>query len=245
MIIPGVTHMRGLIFAVLIAGHPSVGAASNETETADLLLKLMQSGRTVVSAHQDLFNDATKGDKGFTPEVFMDQVVQRFKLDANIDLRNPSVAPATAKLLWALVDAGKEVVAEFQPVLNKPGVGFKGFIPAKWGRMAADKFTQRTGVRLKLTSLNYRWPGNRPDDFEAEVLRLFQDPAYPRGKEYMKSVVTDGRQTMRVMVPEYTRPVCLQCHGEPKGEKDISGMKKEGYHDGDVAGAISVVIPVR
>ena len=31
----------------------------------------------------------------------------------------------------------------------------------------------------------------------------------------------------------------------PKGERDITGAKKEGWHEGDLAGAISIVIPMR
>jgi len=223
---------------------PSVHAA-NETETAELLLKLMQSGRSVIASHQELINDAHKADKGFTADVFVERLIQRYKQDTNIDLRNPAVSAATSKLLWSFLDSGKEVVGNFQPLINRPGIGFKGLIPAKWGRMAAEKFTERTGVRMKLTSLNYRWPGNRPDDFETEVLKMFQDPGYPKGKDYIKNVTVEGRPAYRVMTPEYMKPACLSCHGEPKGEKDITGMKKEGYRDGEVAGAISIVIPVR
>ena len=238
-------HVTLVVGALLVAAMNAPVWAATETETAELILKLMQAGRSVVAAHQEMINDSRKADKGFTPEIFGDRVIQRYRQDTNIDLRNPNVSPGTAKLLWALLDSGKEVVGEFQPVINKPGVGFKGFIPAKWGRMAADKFTQKTGLRLKLTSLNYRWPGNRPDDFEMDVLKLFQDPNYPKGKDYSKTIMVDGRPQLRIMTPEYVKPACLQCHGEPKGEKDITGMKKEGYKDGDVAGAISLTVPVR
>lgn len=240
---------KGIVFGVGIglwtwSIFVTTASAGSEAETAELLIKLMQAGRGVVSANQDLINDASKADKGFTPDVFGDRLIQKFRETTNVDLRSPSVPPATAKLLLALVDSGKEVVGEFQPVINKGGIGFKGFIPAKWGRMTAEKFTQRTGVRMKLTSTNYRWPGNRPDDFEAEVLRLFSEANYPKGKDYSKATTVEGKQVLRVMAPEYVKPFCLGCHGEPKGDKDITGMKKEGYKDGDLAGAISLVIPV-
>jgi general secretion pathway protein A len=45
------------------------------------------------------------------------------------------------------------------------------------------------------------------------------------------------------MLPVYIKPACLKCHGEPKGEKDIAGGIKEGYKEGEVRGAISVMIP--
>lgn len=45
------------------------------------------------------------------------------------------------------------------------------------------------------------------------------------------------------MLPIYIESACLKCHGEPKGEKDITGHIKEGYKEGELRGAISVMIP--
>ena len=111
--------------------------------------------------------------------------------------------------------------------------------------MTADRFSHRAGIRLKLTSMNYRWPGNRSDGFEAEVFKLFEDRHYPKGKEYTRTGFMDGRQVVSIMATEYAKSACLQCHGGPKGEKDVTSMKKEGYREGDLAGAISFTIPVR
>lgn len=235
----------GLLFfpGFLLVASPSL--AGNEAEVAELLVKLIQAGRNTIASNQALINDASKGHKGFGPEVFAEQTLQKFKEQTHIDLRDSTLPPQTAKLLLSLLESGKEVVAEFQPVINKQGIGFKGFIPAKWGRLTGEKFAQKTGIRLKLTSSNYRWPGNRPDEFEAQVLRMFEDPAYPKGKDYNKTMTVEGRTVFRLMAPEYAKGACLQCHGEPKGEKDITGMKKEGYREGDLAGAISLVIPIR
>ncbi len=218
--------------------------AATEVETGELLIKLIQAGRSVVSAHQDLINDPTKGEKGFTPDFLADQIIKKYRETTGIDLSRPSGVPQ-ARLLLTLLEAGKEVVAEYQPVINKRGVGFKGFIPAVWGRKTGEKFTQRTGIRVKLTALDYRYPGNKPDPFEAEVLQMFADPRYPKGQGYSKTVVMDGKPVLRMMAPEYAGARCLVCHGEPKGERDITGMKKEGYKEGDLAGAISLVLPVR
>ena len=37
---------------------------------------------------------------------------------------------------------------------------------------------------------------------------------------------------------------CLECHGEPAGELDSFGYPKEGKHEGDIAGAVSIVMPI-
>ncbi len=37
---------------------------------------------------------------------------------------------------------------------------------------------------------------------------------------------------------------CLECHGEPAGEIDITGFPKEGWTLDSIGGAISIVIPL-
>jgi hypothetical protein len=130
-------------------------------------------------------------------------------------------------------------------VINKQGIGFKGFLPAVFARKSGERFYKKTGVRLKLTGLDYRNPGNKPDDFEQEVLRMFADPRHPKGQQYVKTTMVAGKPVLRVMDPEYAGATCLSCHGSPKGERDITGMKKEGWKEGDLAGAISLTLPIK
>lgn len=238
--------VRGLVGGVmvwlLVAGGPA--RAANEAETGELLVKLVQAGRAVVTENQELINDASRADKGFTSQVFESKMIAKFKEKANIDLAKPDNSAQT-KLLLALLEAGKEVVEENQFKINKQGIGFKGFIPAAWGRMAGEKFGQKTGIKLKLTGIDYRFPGNKPDEFESEVLKLFSDASYPKGKEYTRMTMINGKPALRLMAPEYAGKGCLGCHGEPAGERDITGNKKEGWKEGGLAGAISLVIPVK
>ncbi|HXF92346.1 MAG TPA: DUF3365 domain-containing protein [Nitrospiraceae bacterium] len=225
---------------LLAAGAP----AADEAETADLLIKLLKVGRKVVSEHQPLINDASKGNKGFTQDFLASQVIERFRQQTKIDLSRPNGVPS-ASILLSLLEAEKEVVDEAQPVINKQGVGFKGFLPAVFARKAGEKFYRKTGIRLKLTGTEYRYPGNKPDEFEAEVLRMFADPRHPKGQPYSKATMVGGKPVLRVMDPEYVTPTCLTCHGTPKGERDITGMKKEGWKEGDLAGAISLTMPLK
>lgn len=226
----------------LVLGGPVY--ASNEAETAEYLIKLVKTGRVVVSENQALINDATKGDKGFTPEVFGQKTSQTFLQKTKIDLTKPPTNELT-RLLHALLESGKEVVADAQIVINKQGLGFKGFLPAVWNRRTGENFQEKTGIRLKLTNEDYRNPKNKPDEFEMEILKLFADPSYPKGKEYSRVVTVSGKSMLRYMSPEYASKACLSCHGEPKGERDITGGKKEGWKDGGLAGAISLILPVK
>jgi general secretion pathway protein A len=245
----------GILSASLFAISISVGwspeavlAADDPVETGRLLAVLHDSGRVTVGANQSLINDPDKGDKGFTPDVFEKQVTEKFKDRAKVDLanlKNEKVPDLAKKLLPLLVDSMKQTVADYQPVINRPGVGFKGFIPATFGTQAAAKFRAKSGVYLKQTQNPPRNPKNTPDEFELKVLAKFADPSYPRQGEKIISETVDGGKAVRVMLPLFMLKGCLGCHGEPKGEKDISGYMKEGAKEGDLAGAISVKVPLK
>ncbi len=239
--------MKTSIVAALMltcVGPAGRALANTEVETAELLIKLVQVGRGLISEHQATINDASKGDKGFTGDYVANQVIDRFRKATKIDLSRPN-STSQAPLFMAMVESEKEVIDEAQPVINKKDVGFKGIIPAVFARKTGERFYRKTGIRVKLTGTDYRFPGNRPDDFESEVLRLFADTRHPKGQPYSKATMLDGKPVLRMMDPEYAASTCLGCHGSPKGERDITGAKKEGWHEGDLAGAISIVIPMR
>jgi len=243
-----VVVMRGLVGGIVVGTLACAGSvfAANEAETAELLVKFMQTSRQVITEYQDVINDSSKGNKGFTGDFAGEKFVAKFKEKADIDLNKPTnLSSQQQKLLLVLLESGKEVVADAQTIINKQGISFKGFIPAVWGRKTGEKFGQRTGIKLKLTAVDYRFPGNKPDDFESEVLRLFSDPSYPKGKEYSRMTMVNGKPILRMMAPEYASAKCLKCHGEPRGERDITGNKKEGIKEGGLTGAISLMIPVQ
>ena len=231
--------MMNLTLMCILPAH-----AAGDSEVADLLVKMIQAGRTVMAKHQVEINNPDLVDKGFTPEVFEKEITQRYLEIAKYDL---SQAPKTPqdKLVHALLQAGKDVVSDHQPAINRPGIAYKNFIPAVWARKTGEKFEKATGVRLKLTSANYRYVGNKPDEFETEVLKLFEDKEYPKGKGYSRTMMQDGKPVLRMVVPEYAGKACLSCHGEPKGQRDISGNGKEGWVEGSLAGAISLTMTIK
>jgi hypothetical protein len=201
-------------------------------ETAELLIKLVQVGRgRPLRIIKRLSTTPAKARKGFTGDFVANQVIERFRKATKIDLSRPATVPQ-GPLFLAMVESEKEVIDEAQPVINKQGVGFKGMIPAVFARKSGERFFRKTGIRVKLTSTDYRYPGNRPDDFEAEVLRLFADTRHPKGQPYSRATMLDGRPVLRMMDPEYAATTCLSCHGNPKGDRDVTGAKKEGWHEG-------------
>ena len=217
-------------------------------ETGRLLAKLLDAGRITIGLNQAVLNDPSKGNKGFTPEVFEQQVVASFQKETGVDLHNLQGAnvPDLAKpLLMRLLEVSKETVASYQPVINIPGVKYKGLIPATFGTETAKRFRNWSNIYLKQTAPDQflRNPKNKADGYEAEVMKIFASSA-SRDQQaiYSKTVVEES--SVRVLMPLYYEKACLSCHGGPKGEKDISGYKKEGGHEGQLAGAISVRLPL-
>jgi hypothetical protein len=226
--------------AVSVSGHavekPSMKVARN-------LAALLVAGRAVVAQNQPLINDGAKGDKGFTADAFGAAVAAEFKAKTGVELAALG-ASRDDKLIKALFDAEKQVVAEAQPVINLAGMGFKGFTPAVFGLHAAEKFGKATGLTLKQTSDRYRNPSNRPDAFEQGVLAKFAAASWEKGHDYAEVADHGGKRVLRYMQPLYIAKPCLSCHGEPKGELDIAGRAKEGYREGELRGAVSVIVPV-
>ncbi|MDM8544332.1 DUF3365 domain-containing protein [Desulfococcaceae bacterium HSG9] len=142
-------------------------------------------------------------------------------------------------LLKIMLEASKKICTDIQPLINSKGVTFKGFIPATYGKQVADIFNKKTEFSLKQASLKFRNKYNKPDNYESEVLKKMEKPDYAKGTVVRK--IVDGN--VRIMRPIYIKNACLPCHGEPKGEIDVAGRKKEGYKEGDIRGAISVSIP--
>ena len=239
------------VTVMLMLGQPSkVGAVerAEAEETARLLAKLLQSGRMVIDRNQSLIDDPHKGEKGFTPELFEQQLVQEFRIRTGIDLTALPTAPVSIvipplakELLPALVQASREVIREAQVVINQRGNGYKNYIPATYGSQASARFSKSSHVRLKQTTIQPRNPKNEPDEYEASVLKWLA--GRPRAEAYVSELTEEGH-TLRVVMPIYYAKDCLSCHGEPKGDLDISGYPREGHKEGDLAGAITVTAPL-
>jgi Protein of unknown function (DUF3365) len=233
----------GLVFFLVWPGIGRAQALREETEkTAQYLAILLNAGRLIIERNQALIDDPQKGDKGFTPEVFERQVCGEFIHQTSIDLKDlPSHLPSLAKeLLPVLLQASEEVVADAQLVINQRGIGYKNFVPATFGSQAARKFSNRSYVTIKQTTLNPRNLKNTPDAYEENVLkRLAAQPA----SSIPITEWIDNDTTLRALTPIYYSQDCLVCHGNPKGILDISGYPREGAKEGDLAGAISIQIP--
>ncbi len=223
------------------------GPIEEASETGRLLAILLDAGRSTIAKNQDLINDASKADKGYTSEVFQGQVAEDFQRRTGITLTNLQGAqiPEMAKpLLARLLEEAKKTIDTYQSVINVSGFAYKGLIPATFGTETATRFQSWSGIYMKQTAPSHlvRNPRNKPDDYESAALSRFAtSPSEQTPDKVFSEVIDDGR-TVRVLLPLFYQKACLSCHGEPKGQRDISGYPREGAKEGELGGAISVKI---
>jgi general secretion pathway protein A len=220
------------------------------SETARLLAVLLDCGRVVVGRAQATINNPRLEDKGFSSIVFEGQLRKEFLARTRHDLHNLAAAPMPARvkpLLLRLAFFMQEAVHERQHDINKKGIGFKGFIPATFGTQVAEHFTKDTGLKLRQIGppqTEPRNPNNKPDEQEELLLYAIQKN-HPRVGDHVVVQQLADNGGVRVLLPLFYNKQCLACHGGPKGDVDISGYEKEGYKEGDLGGAISIVVPVQ
>jgi hypothetical protein len=243
--------LRLVILAMAVAGLTlsATGgsfAADDDEEIALNLANLLRSARAVIAAHQDLIN-APGGDKGLTGEVVLEETITRFQSDNDLDPRAVEPDSRMGRLFQAQMAAIQEVVDEEQGTINRPDVGFKGFVPAVFGRMVNERFKEKVGdeAEIKVTAPVelVRNRGARPDAWETQHIEAeLLDPAWPQGQVFTAVTEQNGREAFRMLVPEYYSAGCLACHGEPKGEIDITGYPMEGGQLDDLGGVISITL---
>lgn len=149
-----------------------------------------------------------------------------------------------AEILLEQFIAMRSFIAQNQDRINSDSHGnfeFKHLNPAAVGKGVGDIFAGKTQYSIKQTRLHARNPGNAPDEFEKEVLARFA--ADRKLTEVHAEAMKDGKRVYRYVVPLYVEEACLNCHGEPAGSPDIAGYPREGLKPGELAGAISLVVP--
>ncbi len=223
---------------------PALPAPAQSLEDSALrLAELLRAGRAVISENQDLINDPDKAAKGLTPEVFLAQVTEVFLERTGSLPVSDGLPPFQRALAEAQLDAMGQTIAEAQPLIDMEGVGFKGFIPAVFARLANERFGELAGgrARIKITAPPelVRNRKARPDEWESAVIAgRFLSPGWTAGAAWAE----DTPEGFRMLIPEYYAASCLACHGGPAGQTDVTGFPKEGGAEGDLGGAISIAL---
>jgi hypothetical protein len=219
----------------------------DDLSTARSLTAMLRAGRTVISRHQEQINNPDVGDKGLDGKTVLSEALGIYKETIGEDPEGIDRKSRRGRLIRAQMDAIVEVMDANQRILNRRGVGFKGFSAALFGRLVNEAFATRAAaeaeVRVTAPPDLVRNPTARPDVWEAEVIRdKLLAASWPKGQIYAALAESGGRPAFRMAAPEYYVSSCLTCHGSPKGEIDISGYPKEGGKEGDLGGVISITL---
>lgn len=109
-------------------------------------------------------------------------------------------------------------------------------------KVVAQKFTNNSGgIIVHYTNIETRKPADAPDEYELGALYGLRDDAGLGA--YYGLVDYQGGSAFRYVEPLRVTESCLECHGSPEGELDVMGYPKEGRSEGDLAGAVSIIIP--
>lgn len=226
---------------------PTATAGDAEFAIGTRLANMLRASRSVVSSSQSLINNPDVGDKWFTAQKVLNEAESNYVKLVGTPLLTDDLSDRDRRLLDAQRQAMHKVVDAHQDEINRLGVGFKGFIPAIFARLSNEEFGAIAGqeARIRVTAP----PGlvrnrkARPDAWEKNILETRMMGAdWPKGEPFTETVEYEGRPAFRMLLPEYYRESCLSCHGEPRGEMDITNYPKEGGKVGDLGGAISIVI---
>jgi len=245
--------LKAIILSIFLA---SSIFANTRRDNKKLLMELKDCCVTVMKANMakiETNKDGSRAAKGITPMGFAKQSFRLFKklngdkrmylksLDGSFD--NEQLGHALATFLAA----SRIAIAKIQPKINTDTDGTinpKKFYPAIFGRLTANELKKRTGITIKQTTTgkgmgarNSKY--NSPDAWEKKILTKIETT----GWDLKNGVAQQTEQGYRYLHPLEITNACIGCHGDPRGEMDISGHKKEGYKLGDIRGGISVLIP--
>ena len=144
-----------LAFVLVGPGLAFAAATDDDVEIALSIASLLRSSRTVISANQDRINDPSIGDKGLSGDAVVQKAIEANVKAGGLDPRGVDPASRQGQLLAAMISAIKEVMDSNQKIINEPGMGFKGFVPAVFGRLVTEQFRSEVGAKanVKVTEI--------------------------------------------------------------------------------------------
>jgi archaellum component FlaG (FlaF/FlaG flagellin family) len=230
-----------------LSAFAETAVADQDAAIAQSLSEMLRDARTVISTNQALINDPNGGDKHLTGQKVWDDASELYRKDTGGDPKSIDKNSRQRRLMDAMKNAIFQVMDDNQKTINEKGTGFKGFIPAVFGRLVSEAFNGlvKGEAIIKITA-PLDLVRNRkalPDSWESQVIDTkLLSTDWPHGQPYSATVETGGRTAYRIAVPEYYTNTCLACHGMPKGDLDITGYPKEGRKLGDLGGVMSITL---
>ena len=114
-------------------------------------------------------------------------------------------------------------------------------VPVVVAMRTAEEYASREGMTFRTPSLHPRNPRSQATEFERRALEAFDKNVALQ--EFVERPVVNGREVMHYAQPVRLVQDCLQCHGDPAGERDPFGYPKEGMKLGELRGAFVLEAP--
>ena len=218
-----------------------------KVEQLEYMMSFLGFALTAATGDQALLNNPDIGDKGITADKVVANSDAKFKEKSGFSFLEGSHSDVYGQARKALIESIRDVVNDAQGSINTKGVGFKGFIPASFRSKVSLRFNEKMSGKMRFQATApqglLRNRKHRPDTWEDKIMYgKFMLADYPKNQPYSESTTVDGKTAFRYMKPLYYGEKCLACHGEAKGEPDISGYPKEGAKLDDFAGAMSFIV---
>ena len=155
-------------------------------------------------------------------------------------IENDRRALAEARVLSAEIGAAWDYIDAVQPQINRATGETSGIYCAVAAKDIAKRFSAGSAYSIRYIRGNPRNTEDAPDDFERKALSSFEEGVV---EEYYGLEHQGDSSVFRYVGLLEIEDGCLPCHGDPAGEKDITGYAKEGMAEGDVAGACPLLCP--
>jgi signal transduction histidine kinase len=168
--------------------------------------------------------------------VVLSTGMQRSRAEQEM-LEKSQILSKQMNAVWEFIEINQDLI----DTDSDGSYNFKGIYCAIAGKSIAVRFGRDTDYTIRYISETPRKQSALPDEFENEAFISFAN-----GKtEHYGIVEYAGEDAFRYVTPLYVEGACLRCHGEPAGEIDMTGFPKEGLKEGDIGGAISIIVPIQ
>ncbi|WP_419785552.1 methyl-accepting chemotaxis protein [Pseudodesulfovibrio sp.] len=139
------------------------------------------------------------------------------------------MAEAARNEMSAKIESG--IIKPFDQIPNDQVVNA---VPVITAIRMAMKNAKEAGYEFRVPKESPRNPKNEPTELEAKIL------AEMKATNKDEATIIDADHIRYFKAIRLTQE-CLYCHGNPAGEKDVTGGVKEGWKTGQIHGAFEII----